>query len=179
MSIEIVDYDPRWPKLAEQAIGELNEALPGAFTRIEHFGSTAVPGLAAKPVIDLMAGVLALGSVTERLDRTLPEMGYVEADIGMQNRLFFWRDQDGRRTHHLHIVLEDLFDSRLEILLRDYLREHPADAARYGALKRSVIAAEPDLDMDTYTRRKTDLIQEIVDAARAEKGLPSVDVWEE
>lgn len=179
MRIEIVDYDPSWPELAVLAIGELNEALPETFVRIEHFGSTAVPGLAAKPVIDLMAGVLDVEAVAERLNKTLPGMGYVLTDVGMPGRLFYLRDQDGIRTHHLHVVADDTLETRNEIMLRDYLRKRPEDAARYGALKRSVITTEPDLDMNMYTRRKTELIQELVDAARAEHGLPSVDVWEE
>jgi GrpB-like predicted nucleotidyltransferase (UPF0157 family) len=178
MGIEIVDYDPRWPALASQAIDELTQALGATLPRIEHMGSTSVPGLAAKPVIDLMAGVEDLPAAGARLGAALPALSYQAADNGMAGRLFFLRERDGRRTHHLHVVPLDSLELRNELLMRDRLRGHPDEAARYGALKRS-LAAQPDLDMLAYTRAKTDLIQELVDAARAERGLPSIPVWEE
>jgi len=179
MTVEIVDYDPRWPSLAAESISELMVALPGVFTRIEHFGSTSVPGLAAKPVIDLMAGVADLDELTDRLHEELPALGFRSVDAGMTGRLFFPKDQNGLRTHHLHVLPADSIPTRNEILLRDYLRRRPQDADRYGALKRAIAAELGDADSLEYTRRKTDLVQELVDAARAEHGLPPVPVWEE
>ena len=175
MGIEIADYDPRWPALAAESISELTEALPGAFTRIEHFGSTSVPGLAAKPVIDLMAGVEDLAAV-EALTDKLAALGYLAMDTGMSGRLFFYRDRGGQRTHHLHVVPDDTLDTRNEILLRDYLRRSHVDVARYGALKRDLAARGSD--GLAYTTAKTEFIQRIVDAARTERGLPLVSVWE-
>jgi GrpB-like predicted nucleotidyltransferase (UPF0157 family) len=93
----------------------------------------------------------------------------------MPNRLFYRRDRDGRRTHHLHVVTAETWPTRNERLLRDYLRGHPRDAARYGELKLLVL----DNESDAYTRAKTDLIQELTDRARTELGLPPVPVWEE
>ena len=179
MTIAIVDYDPRWPALAAESIGELTDAMPGVFTRIEHFGSTSVPGLAAKPVIDLMAGVTDLDDITDRLHKELPGLGYRYMDAGMAGRLFFPRDRDGVRTHHLHVVPVDGISARNEIILRDYLRRRPQDADRYGALKKAIAAELGDADSLAYTRRKTDLVQELVDAARADLGLAPVPVWEE
>lgn len=175
MGIEIADYDPRWPALAAEAISELTDALPGAFVRIEHFGSTSVPGLAAKPVIDLMAGVTSLDFAVALADK-LAALGYLAADNGMSGRLFFYRDHDGVRTHHLHVVPDESLDTRNEILLRDYLRRKPADAAQYGALKRDLAAHSSD--GLAYTEAKTEFIQRIVDAARTERGLPLISVWE-
>lgn len=178
MTIEIVDYDARWPASAAEAIAELADALP-AFARIEHFGSTSVPGLAAKPVIDLMAGVTDLDDASDQLHKVLPALGYAVLDTGMRGRLFFVRDQAGRRTHHLHVVPADSIPTRNEILLRDYLRSRPQDAARYGALKRSLATELGGTDSPDYTRGKTELVQELVDAARAQRGLPPVPVWED
>ena len=175
MGIEIVDYDPRWPALAAEAISELTEALPGAFTRIEHFGSTSVPGLAAKPVIDLMAGVQDLAAAAA-LTHKLARLGYRAMDTGMSGRLFFYRDRDGQRTHHLHIVPDGTLDTRNEIVLRDYLRRNVQAAAEYGALKRNLAARSAD--GLAYTNAKTEFIQRIVDAARTERGLPLICVWE-
>lgn len=178
MTIEIAHYDPRWPDLAKQAIDELTGALPGLFARIEHVGSTSVPGLAAKPVIDLMAGVEEVEVARAKLDEALPPLGFHFIDAGMPGRLLFVRMTGGRRSHHLHVVPDETLPTRNELLLRDYLRGNPADADRYAALKRS-LAATPGLDADTYTRGKTELVQEIVDAARTARGLPLVPVWEE
>ncbi|WP_053206388.1 GrpB family protein [Jiangella muralis] len=175
MVIEVREYDPAWPALAEAAADELRAALPGIFQELEHIGSTSVPGLAAKPIIDLMASVPALDAVTARED-ALRALGYRRLDTGMTGRLFYPRDDAGRRTHHLHVVTADTWDTRNERLLRDYLRAHPDAADRYGALKRDL--ATRTEDSDEYTRAKTALVQELVDAARAGRGLPSVSVWE-
>ncbi len=177
MAIEIADYDPRWPELARQAIGELNGALAGTFVRIEHVGSTSVPGLAAKPVIDLMAGVADVEDARPVLDEALPALGYSFLDAGMPDRLLLVRATDGRRSHHLHVVPDATLPTRNEVLLRDYLRGHPRDVERYAALKRSLVQT-PGLNGEAYTRGKTQLVQEIVDAARAQRGLPLVAVWE-
>lgn len=174
MAIEVRDYDAGWPRLAEAARRELSAALPGAFVAIEHIGSTAVPGLAAKPVIDLMVATPELSIVVDQ-EAALAALGYQRYETGMLDRLFYARDDNGRRSHHLHVVTVDTWPSRNERLLRDYLRHHPDGAARYAALKRQLQRASPDAD--AYTRAKTDLIQELTDHARTELGLPLVPVW--
>lgn len=171
---EVVPYDPTWPARAEQARQELIRLLPGVFGRLEHIGSTSVPGLAAKPVIDLMA---CIGAIEDTPVETLGGLDYRLLDVGMNDRLFFFRDTGDRRTHHLHVVPADTWEHRNERLLRDHLREHPEDARAYGELKER-LAAE-GLAGEAYTRAKTDLIQQFTDAARASRGLPTVTVWED
>jgi GrpB-like predicted nucleotidyltransferase (UPF0157 family) len=95
----------------------------------------------------------------------------------MPNRLFYRRSSPGLPTHHLHVVTADTWESRNERLLRDHLRAHPAHVERYAALKQRLAASSQD--EDAYTRAKTDLIQELVDAARTSRGLPLVPVLEE
>ena len=109
-------------------------------------------------------------------DDTLGEIGYRRYDTGMSGRLFYFRDQRGRRICHLHVVPVDTWPTRNERLLRDYLRDHPADVARYAELKRRLAAGHGD--PAGYTRAKTELIQELTDRARAARGLPPVPVWE-
>jgi GrpB-like predicted nucleotidyltransferase (UPF0157 family) len=176
MAIEVREYDPAWPGLAAAASRELEAALPGVFLELEHIGSTSVPGLAAKPIIDLMASVPSLDAVAARED-VLAALGYHRVETGMRERLFYPRDADGRRTHHLHVVTEATWDTRNERLLRDHLRAHPEAADAYGDLKREL--ATRIGDPDEYTRAKTALVQDLVDAARASRGLPLVTVWEE
>ncbi|TDD99086.1 GrpB family protein [Jiangella asiatica] len=177
MTIEVHEYDEKWPALAAAAGDELRALLPGVFIELEHIGSTSVPGLAAKPIIDLMGSVRRLGDVSDR-ESALAGLGYEPFDTGMRERLFYFRaGADGRRTHHLHVVTVDTWDTRNERLLRDHLRAHPEAARRYADLKLR-LAAETH-DSDSYTRAKTALVQELVDAARTARGLSLECVWEE
>lgn len=176
MPIEVADYDPAWPAKAAAAIAELTATLPGLFTAIEHIGSTSVPGLAAKPVIDLMAAVAELDPVLAR-EQPLIRLRYRRHDGAMAGRLFYLREENGLRAYHLHVVPDAGWITRNERLLRDHLRAHPADAARYAKLKRCL--AGRGITPAEYTRAKTGLIQELTDRARAARGLPRVPVWEE
>ncbi len=175
MTIEIRDYDPNWPALAVEAIDEVIGALPrGVITVAEHIGSTSVPGLAAKAVIDLMAATDDLDTVTAH-EPVLQKLGYRLVETGMVERLLYRREGDV--AYHLHVVTTDSWDTRNERLMSDHLRRHPADRDEYAALKRDL--AGSTADGLAYTRGKTALIQRITDAARADRGLPSVNVWED
>jgi GrpB-like predicted nucleotidyltransferase (UPF0157 family) len=176
MAIEVAGYDAAWADKAAAACAQLRDRVPGLFTVIEHIGSTAVPGLAAKPIIDLMAASDDLADVVAH-DGTLGLLGYERHDTGMPARLFYGRDENGRRTYQLHVVPAETWPTRNERLLRDYLRAHPADAQRYADLKRD-LAVRHEVG-DDYTKGKTDLIQELTDRARAAAGLDPVPVWEE
>ncbi|GAA3344548.1 GrpB family protein [Amorphoplanes nipponensis] len=166
----IVEPEQRWADLGRQAC----VVLAPLFRAVEHVGSTAVPGLPAQPVIDLMAGVDDLDEVN---DRALETLGYRGAATDMPQRLFYRREDYDSTAYHLHVVTAASWPTRNERLLRDYLIAHPADRDRYGALKRELMAEfGPG---PAYTRGKTGLLQELTDAARAERGLPSVPVWEE
>jgi GrpB-like predicted nucleotidyltransferase (UPF0157 family) len=172
VTIDVVEYDPRWAAMGAEACAELAAVFPV----IEHIGSTAVPGLVAKPIIDLMAPAADFAAVVAGED-VLREVGYEPGEPWIAPRLFYLRSTGGRRTHHLHVVPAETWATRNQRLLRDYLRRHPADAARYGQLKLA-LARTADDRVD-YTRAKTELIQEMVDAARAKLGLQPVPVWEE
>lgn len=173
MRIEVHSYDPAWPGLARAAAAELTERLD--LLSIEHFGSTSVPGLAAKPVIDLMAAVPQL-SVTLAQEDRLTALGYRRIETGMRDRLFY-RREGSPVAYHLHVLTEALWADSNERILRDHLLSHAEDREAYASLKRSLAAAGHD--GDAYTRAKTELIQRMVDDARTARGLELVDVWEE
>lgn len=174
-AVRVVDYDPDWPRKASDAADALRTAAPGLFVALEHIGSTAVPGLAAKPVIDLMAAVPALADVGPH-EPALAALGFLPHDNGMTDRLLYVRADAGVRSHILHVVTRDSWPTRNQRILRDHLRAHPEEAARYAALKRALAAAgTPARD---YSRAKTALVQELTDRARAERGLPPEPVWE-
>ena len=172
MTIEIAEYDERWPGQATGAIREVSEVLGDSIRGIEHFGSTSVPGLAAKPIIDVMAAADRFEDVTKHAGE-LAALGYELMDTGTWERLWFVRG--GEFRVHLHVVLTSTWPTQNERIMRDHLRAHPEDAQRYGELKRTLT----EMDGDSYTRAKTALIQEIMNEARADRGLPWVSVWEE
>jgi GrpB-like predicted nucleotidyltransferase (UPF0157 family) len=171
VTIEVRDYDPAWPALAAGAIAELRAAMPVRIGAVEHVGSTAVPGLAAKPVIDLMAATEDLDGVVAH-ERALLDLEYRRLETGMPERLFY-----RRAGYHLHVVTSASWPTRNERLLREHLLADPAARAEYAQLKRELAGSAAD--GDAYTRGKTALIQRLVDAARAARGLPRVDVWEQ
>jgi GrpB-like predicted nucleotidyltransferase (UPF0157 family) len=168
--VTLAEPDPRWADLGRQAC----VVLAPLFLTIEHVGSTAVPGLPAKPVIDLMASLHGLDEINEG---SLETFGYRRMATDMPERLWYRREDYDSTAYHLHVVTAASWPTRNERLLRDHLLSHPADRDRYAALKRELMDKfGPGL---AYTRGKTELIQELTDAARAERGLPSVPVWEE
>ena len=169
--VDVVPYDPAWPERASRAIAEVRAALDGVALEIEHIGSTAVPGLDAKPVIDLMLAVAELRLVAERADR-LVAIGFQPVE-SIPGRLLFVRPG----THHLHVVTAPGWDTRNQRLLRDHLRGADEDRARYADLKHALAAG--GLSPEEYTRAKTELIQEMTDRARAARGLPPAPVWED
>ncbi|MEU6140219.1 GrpB family protein [Streptomyces sp. NPDC047081] len=174
--MRIADYDPDWPRRAAEAVAALRSAAPGLFLGLEHIGSTAVPGLPAKPVIDLMGAVHDLADARPH-EPALAALGFCPHDNGMTDRLLYVvRTGAGARSHILHVVTYDSWPTRNQRILRDYLRAHLAEAARYGQAKRALAAAgTPARD---YARAKTAVVQELTDRARAELGLPPVPVWE-
>jgi GrpB-like predicted nucleotidyltransferase (UPF0157 family) len=172
--VSLTGYDPRWPRLFEVERDHLRACLPADLLgRIEHFGSTAVPNLAAKPVVDLLIEVRDLREARRRIVPVLEEQGYdyfwrSARDDGSDPH-YCWlikRDGAGRRTHHLHMV-EPHFEHWDRLLFRDWLITHPETAAEYAALKRRLAEEHPG-DRIAYTRGKTAFVLEVTDRARRE-----------
>ena len=166
--ISIVDYDPRWLLFFDQEAAFLRETLPpNLITRIEHFGSTAVPGLSAKPIIDILVEVSSLQQTRKRIVPILRSKGYEyfwRPVLGDQPPHYAWfikRNPAGVRTHHIHMVEHDseLWD---RLYFRDYLRAFPDEAARYDKLKRTLADVFPH-DRVVYTERKTEYITMITE----------------
>lgn len=163
--VEIVDYTPTWPEQYEQEAAKILEVLDrDRIAAIEHIGSTAIPGLAAKPIIDVMVGVAAIEAARSFVP-LLEGIGYVFwSDSPHRDRLFFVKGMPPygpRRTHHVHVfeINSELWQRRL--LFRDYLRSHPDAKQDYEVLKRQ-LAAEFRTDREAYTERKRGFIDAIV-----------------
>lgn len=175
--IRIVPYDPRWPADFEAVAERLGRELAGLIARIDHIGSTAVPGLAAKDRIDVQVGVEDLGvagEITARLGR----LGYRVTDIAGDHvpfgsdgdarewaKAFVQTPSDARPVGNVHIREVGRANWRYALLFRDYLREHPAAVAAYAELKRRLAAVTGDID--TYSDVKDPAVDLIMVAAEA------------
>jgi len=157
--VEIVPPDPRWPADFEVEAARLRGAL-GADAALEHIGSTAVRGLAAKPIVDVMLGVGDLGESQRVVDLVLT-LGYVDHGGPPERRYLARR---GDRAFNVQIVERDGDLWRANLLLRDYLRRSSAAADRYEAAKRAAAAAEPFLL--AYSEAKTAAVEELLAEAR-------------
>jgi GrpB-like predicted nucleotidyltransferase (UPF0157 family) len=153
--IEIVDYDPAWPARFAEEFDRLAPLLRDA--EIHHFGSTAVPGLAAKPIIDIVALV---GDLDKPIEALVKQAGYqypAAYNATLDRQRWLCRPSAEHRTHHLHLVLDrDVLDRRLRF--RDRLREEENLREQYAALKRGLAARNHD-DRTTYTAAKSSFIK--------------------
>ncbi len=160
--VELVAYDPDWPRQFAVEADRLRAVLdPALVIGIEHFGSTAVPGLIAKPIIDILIAVHSLARAKAEAIEPILGLGYVYwADNPKPDRMFFVKGMPpygARRTHHVHITEPDGEMWRRRLPFRDYLRAHPDEAARYAALKRD-LAQRHATDREAYTDAKTDYV---------------------
>jgi GrpB-like predicted nucleotidyltransferase (UPF0157 family) len=155
----IADYDPRWPEQFETLRSRIAAALGDLAIAIEHIGSTAVPGLAAKPVIDidvLMRSDADLSLVTSKLAL----LGYDHrGDLGIPGREAFRTPPDDF-PHHLYVCPSDSWEYRRHIAFRNYLRTHPNDANAYASLKRSLAEKFGDQRED-YNQAKSQFVDDI------------------
>ncbi len=174
----VVDYDSRWPRLFEQEKERIGAALGGALVLVEHIGSTAVPGLAAKPVIDIGLGLRSLAEAPALIP-AIESLGYIyepALEQALPQRRFFWRGTRLVHTHHLHLA--EVADPVLlrPLRFRDYLRRHPQAAREYGDLKKE-LAKTCKQDLDAYVAGKTAFIEGILvlageEVLLRESGLP-------
>jgi GrpB-like predicted nucleotidyltransferase (UPF0157 family) len=175
--VALVPYDPGWPGSFAREKEHLTACLPpDLLRRIEHFGSTAVPGLSAKPVIDMLVEVVDLEATRARIVPILEAQGYeyvwrpTRGDDGPPFYAWFIkRDREtGARTHHIHMVERGFTEHWDRLLFRDYLIEHPAAARAYQELK-ELLATNHPRDRVAYTEGKSEFIDRIMRLARPGK----------
>jgi GrpB-like predicted nucleotidyltransferase (UPF0157 family) len=170
--ISIVPYDPIWPEMFKEESEFLRKKLPKKLIkRIEHFGSTAVPGLSAKPIIDILVEVTSLKKTKELIVPILESKEYeyfwrpAFGDSGPPYYAWFIkRNSKGKRTHHIHMVEADsqLWD---RLYFRDYLKEFPQTAAHYTKLKIE-LSKKHSKDRVKYTEEKSEFIIETTKKAK-------------
>jgi GrpB-like predicted nucleotidyltransferase (UPF0157 family) len=160
LRIVISDYDPLWPQQFATLRARLAHTLGGLAGAIEHIGSTAVPGLAAKPVIDIDVLLRSAADLPLAITR-LASWGYEhQGDLSIPGRQTF-RTRLADIPHHLYVCPPGNEEYERHIVFRDHLRTHPEDAHAYAALKRTLAAILGD-DRDAYTQAKSKFVAEIL-----------------
>ncbi|MEH2922170.1 GrpB family protein [Samsonia erythrinae] len=155
-TITVVDYDPQWATDYATAARAIMQALGEVAVRIHHIGSTAVPGLPAKPVIDMLLEVVALSDL-DRLENVMVDLDYCpRGENGIARRRYYTKGGDAR-THHLHAFVVGDEHIQRHLSFRDYLRANPAVCAEYAAIKRAAALA-CDNDAAVYSQLKNDFI---------------------
>jgi GrpB-like predicted nucleotidyltransferase (UPF0157 family) len=163
--IEVVAYDPSWVTQYEEEADVLRDVFGDELLEIHHVGSTAIPGIHAKPIIDIMPIVKDIARV-DALNNLMIEFGYVpRGELGITGRRYFRKGTDELHTHHVHAYEPDNPEVVMHLDFRDYMRAHPEEADRYAALKLEN-AKKFAYDSQGYTDAKADYVQNIIRLAR-------------
>lgn len=158
--VEVVPHNPDWPRQFQEESERIIIAFGSEIVIIHHFGSTSIPGIPAKPTIDMLVEVRDINRI-DGYNEAMVQMGYEpKGEFGIAGRRFFRREVDSRRTHHVHIYQVDNPEIARHLNFRDYMRVHPAEAAAYGRLKEQLAQQFPD-DMESYVAGKSDFVCEV------------------
>ena len=163
-AVNLVAYNEAWPRLFDAERERLLNLSP-RLLQVEHFGSTAVPGMAAKPIIDILAGVESM-TVADSLVELILASGYTtsrEFNAKLPDRRWFMRAANGQRTHHLHVVELGGAQWQERLLFRDKLRLYNHLAQRYEELKVQ-LAALHQRDREAYTDAKSQFVAAVIGA---------------
>ena len=162
-SVIVTDYDPQWPRIFEALRDRVLAALGELAVQIEHVGSTSVPGLAAKPIVDMDVVIASESNLSETISR-LDAIGYKhQGDLGIAGREAFTQPS-GLPEHHLYVCVNGADELRRHIAFRDYLRSHPDDARQYSEVKRAA-AQQFGNDRLAYMEAKRQVVEAILSRA--------------
>ncbi|QDT40910.1 dephospho-CoA kinase/protein folding accessory domain-containing protein [Gimesia alba] len=166
--IQICDYDPEWPQRFQEQAQRIREALGAAALSIEHIGSTSVPGLGAKPIVDLLLVVADAADEASYLPQ-LEEVGYElrvrEPDFEEHRML-----RTPKRDVHIHVFSSEATEIKRLLAFRDRLRTHPEDRQRYEQMKRQ-LAQRDWSDMNAYADAKSEVVEQIIRASHVAGNL--------
>jgi GrpB-like predicted nucleotidyltransferase (UPF0157 family) len=156
----VVAYDSAWPVIFERLAARVRECLADLVLRVEHVGSTAVPGLAAKPIVDIDAVVASAVEIPLAIER-LATIGYVhEGNLGIEGREAF-REPPGEDRHHLYLLAQGANELRRHIAFRDALRADARLRSEYAALKH-LLADRHSKDREAYTSAKDAFVKAVL-----------------
>jgi GrpB-like predicted nucleotidyltransferase (UPF0157 family) len=159
MIIRVVPYDQDWPTRYDAETKRIRAALGELITSIHHIGSTAVPGLSAKPIIDILLEVSELAELDAQSPR-MESLGYeAKGEFGIAGRRYFRKDDElGMRSHQVHAFAATALQVARHIAFRDYLIEHAAVAREYAELKQRLAGQFPN-DITSYTAGKASFVK--------------------
>lgn len=164
-NVELVPHNPEWSQQADQEISRFLEVFSFPIIGIYHIGSTSVPGIKAKPILDFLMEVEDLEDVIRAIS-AFESLGYEsKGEFGIPGRQFFTRDTEGERSHHLHVFQTGHPDIERHIIFRDYLRANPDAAREYESLKETLAKRFPK-QSGSYTEAKSDFILSMDEVAR-------------
>lgn len=163
--VEVLNYDRQWSTAFEVEAQKLKRVFKDKMIVIFHIGSTSVPGLKAKPIIDILPVVKDITEVDDYLIE-MNALGYeARGENGIRGRRYFQKGHDNR-THHLHFFAKDSKEIIRHLAFRDYLRTHPLEAGKYGALKES-LAIKHSTDIHAYIEGKNAYVKKVEQKALA------------
>jgi GrpB-like predicted nucleotidyltransferase (UPF0157 family) len=157
--VDVVPYRADWPEQFEKEANDLRQIFQAQLVSIYHFGSTAIPGTSAKPIIDILVTLLQI-EAADTLTPQLVELGYhAVGEYGISGRRFFYKGSEDLRSHHLHVYQYDNPHILRHIAFRDYMRSHPMSARQYSRLKEELAYQFPE-NMDGYISGKNEFVKE-------------------
>ena len=161
MRVRVVAYNPHWPAMFEEASAEIVVALQGHLVEIHHIGSTAILGMDAKPIIDMMPVVSDIAAL-DGLAGQFETLGYeAMGEFGITGRRYYRRNNSaGERTHQIHAFAVGSPNVGRHLAFRNFMRAHPREAAEYAELKRRLAEAFPG-DIEAYSDGKDAFIEEM------------------
>jgi GrpB-like predicted nucleotidyltransferase (UPF0157 family) len=170
--ITIDPYDPAWPARFDAEAVSIRRSLGELALRVDHVGSTAVPGLAAKPVVDIQISVPSLEPMGNFIER-LSQIGYDRVPLGTFDLVypFFQKPADWPSTHHIHLCVVGSEQERKHLAFRDYLRNHPLVAAEYVTLKRELACSNDGgtiASQERYSLSKSEFVNSVLARALAD-----------
>ncbi|UKS57263.1 GrpB family protein [Exiguobacterium acetylicum] len=155
----VLPYQSEWESEYAREAKRLQDVFGARLHRIHHMGSTSVPGLAAKPIIDILPVVNSLDEI-EQFNESMEALGYeAKGEFGMPGRRYFRKGGD-ERTHHIHLYAVGNPEIERHLVFRDYLRAHPEEANAYGTLKEQLAATYP-YDIEAYIAGKDAFVKEL------------------
>ncbi len=164
--VEVVPPDPNWPDMYRAEAHAIASLLGQELMAIHHIGSTAIPGIKAKPAIDIMVEVRVIKKMDD-YDDAMIELGYQPmGEYGIPGRRFFRKPDEFTRTHHVHTYGVGHPEIPRHLNFRDYLTAHPGEARAYSRLKEDLARGFPE-DTESYTEGKSEFIREVDAKARA------------
>jgi GrpB-like predicted nucleotidyltransferase (UPF0157 family) len=169
-TVQLKEHNPIWIKLFEKEKQMLLEHFPNQILEVSHGGSTVIPTIPAKPIIDIFAIVPSLKKA-ENIRKMLESLGYhYRGNEGIPERILYAKGEEENRTHHLHLVERESDEWETHLLLKNYYLRHPEVAQEYATLKRILAEKYPN-DRESYTEGKQKFVKSVIARAKSEINL--------